>query len=347
MMITRAKPDRCPHPRAGLAPLEFTLALPMLVFVMCLMINFGVIGAWKVRTQITTRYAGWGTVAERTGQFNPPPKNWPTNALWEEIDGTNLPQVDNLWNADPALLAPSIRGPQLTSPHGDTPVNVPGRLEMDDQVNRGHAVLDKPLPLLRGATSSGRFGFNLTQDLFDNRWQFFTLGIPSNESIRALIWYDISHSDLARLDPDIDQQWERVQQLAQQLQSNPQKCRLYPLDRDPEFQRYRGNWPDFYPRASGCSADVNNVARNIVGPLIGRINNVPCNVGRAFSGMYRSWICQLEACGYPDGEIQPLRDKYNALTGLNCGIGPLPMRCVCPPMGSCPCPPSPIADNCP
>jgi len=334
------------HSRSGLAPLELTLALPVLVFVLCLMINFGVIGAWKVRTQAAARYAGWGTVAERTGQYNPPPKNWPANAPWEEIDGQDLPQVDALWNSDTDLLAACLRGPQLTSPHGTVPVNVPGRLEMDSQVQRGHAVLDRPIPLLRGATSTGRFRFDLNQDLFDNRWQFFTMVLSSNESIRAFNWYDIEHDELALLDADIAQNWQRVQELSQQMQENPRKCLLYPLDRDTEWRQYYGTWRDFYPRARGCSLDADHVGRNIVAPLIQRIQRLPCTLGGAFAGMYRSWICGLEACGYPDGEIQPLRDKYNDLRGLGCGIGDLGMRCVCR-MPPCVCPPSPVPDDCP
>ena len=343
-MIRRRSAPLPRHPRAGLAPLELTLALPMLVFVLCLMINFGVIGSWKVRAQVATRYAGWGTVAERTGQFNPRPRNWPVDAVWEELDGPLLSEVDQLWNADPALLAESIRGPQLTSPKQFVPVKVSGRLEMDDQVQRGHAVLDRPVPLLRGATPTGRFRFDLSQDLFDNRWQFFTMGFPDNEAIRALIWYDIEHDELAALDPEIADQWGRVQELSGQLISNPHKCRLFPLDRDPEFMRYQGSWPDFYPRARGCSLDVDQVQRDIVDPLIRRIHDVPCNMARRFARLYRRWICELERCG---GDAQLLRDRHDDLLRLGCGVEPLPQRCVCPPNASCPCPPSPVPDDCP
>jgi hypothetical protein len=342
------------HQRAGLAPLELTLTMPLMIFVLCLMINFGVIGSWKVRTQVAARYAGWGTVAERTGQMNPPPENWPSNAIWEEIGGDPLATVDQQWNAHPDLMAPCIRGPMLTSPHQTIPVTVERRLEMETEVQRGHARLDKAVPLLRGATTNGRFVFDLNQDLFDNRWQFFTMGFSSNEQIRALAWYAIEHDELSRLDPTIQQEWDRVQELSAQLRSNPRKCRLYPLDRDEEFQRYTGNSPDFYPRVSGCTVDVNHVAMNIVQPLIGRIDRLPCTIGSRFTGMYRSWICQLEACQYPDGEIQPLRVKYNDLAqfmgglprNLGCGDPGQLQRCQCPPMQNCPCPPSPIPDSC-
>jgi hypothetical protein len=57
--------------RRGLAPLELTLTLPILVLMMALMINFGVVGVWKVRTQANARYAAWRTITARTGEDNP------------------------------------------------------------------------------------------------------------------------------------------------------------------------------------------------------------------------------------------------------------------------------------
>jgi hypothetical protein len=172
--------------------------------------------------------------------------------------------------------------------------------------------------------------------------------LRSNESIRAFNWYEIEHDELAQLDNDIATNWDRVQELFEQMHNNPRKCLLYPLDRDPEWQHYYGTRPpNFYPRARGCSADVDYVARNIVPNLLRQINAVPRNVAGRFSTMYDSWICSLEACGFPDSEIQPLRDKYNDLQGITGGSPRGSMRCVCPPPGVCACPPSPIPDNCP
>ena len=329
------------HPRAGLAPLELTLIMPTLLCLMALMINFGVAGAWKVRTQVAARYAGWGTVAERTGQSNPPPDNWPRNALWEEINGANLPELDQLWSSHTDLLAAAVRGPMLTSPQQEVPVPVKRRLEMDDEVQRGHAVLDRPLPLLRGATTTGRFGYDLSQDLFDNRWQFFTMGFTHNEDLRTDLWYALSHDELAQLDGDISTQWNLLQRASQELRSNPRKCALYALDRDRDFQTYYGSAPDFYPRIRGCSMDVNDVSMRLVGPLITEINGLPVTISQRFGGMYRSWICQLEMCGGPG--IGPLQAKYNGLRPLS-GMGQLqPCTCMSPP---CPCPPIPGPDNC-
>lgn len=329
------------HPRAGLAPLELTLVLPTLLCLMALMINFGVAGAWKVRTQVAARYAGWGTVAERTGQSNPPPDNWPPNARWEELTGTNLPELDQLWNEHADLLAAAVRGPMLTSPQQDVPLPVKRRLEMDDDVQRGHAVLDRPLPLLRGATATGRFGYDLTQDLFDNRWQFFTMGFSHNEDLRVDQWYALSLDELAQLDGDIARFWDAVQEAARQLRGNPIKCSLYALDRDRDFITYYGSAPDFYPRLRGCSMDVMDVNMRLVEPLINEIEDLPDTISQRFGRMYRRWICELEMCGGPG--VGPLRMKYDGLRPLN--HMPRLEPCICRG-GRCPCPPIPGPDNC-
>lgn len=332
------------HPRAGLAPLELTLVLPTLLCLMALMINFGVAGAWKVRTQVAARYAGWGTVAERTGQSNPPPDNWPQRALLEETSGSNLPVLDELWNSRTDLLTAAVRGPALTSPHQQVPVAVKRRLEMDDDVQRGRAVLDRPLPLLRGATSTGRFGYDLNQDLFDDRWQFFTMGFADNEDLRTDLWYAIGLSELAELDAGIGRNWNKLILDAQHLRDNPQKCHLYALDRDREFIQYYGSAPDFYPRVRGCSMDVNHVSAHLVGPLLGQINTLPRSMTERFGGMYATWICGLEECGYRGPELGELRMKYYGIKTLS-RMGNL-MPCACKTLPCPPCPPLPGPDNC-
>lgn len=331
------------HPRAGLAPLELTLVLPTLLCLMALMINFGVAGAWKVRTQVAARYAGWGTVAERTGQSNPPPDNWPPNALWEEINGTNLSELDQLWNSQTDLLAAAVRGPALTSPLQQVPVPVKRRLEMDDEVQRGHAVLDRPLPLLRGATTTGRFGYDLTQDLFDNRWQFYTMGFADNEDLRTDLWYAISHTELSVLDHDIGRQWDLLQRASQELRNNPRKCSLYALDRDREFQTYYGSAPDFYPRVRGCTMDVGDVSTRLVFPLVQEIEALPLTISQRFATMYDRWLCGLEGCKYTGPGYAELAAKYNGIRAL----ARREPRRPCPPCPKpCPCPPLPGPDNC-
>ncbi|MBI2480878.1 MAG: pilus assembly protein [Planctomycetia bacterium] len=50
-----------PRRRRGLAPLEFVLWLPVLLFVMALMVNYGTIATWRVRSEIVSQHAAWRT----------------------------------------------------------------------------------------------------------------------------------------------------------------------------------------------------------------------------------------------------------------------------------------------
>ncbi len=354
---------RAPSSRRGLAPLEFVLALPMLVMMMALMIDFGVAGAWKIRTQTNARYAGWRTLTSRTGESNATPPYWPASAPLTAQTGTALPNVSDEWDATTDLLCPCVRGPQLTAPGAVASINVEGRLEMDDDVIRGNANLERDLPLFRGAlpATNGRFRFNLNQDLFDNHWQYNSLNIPDNDSPRSRVWWDIEHADLTALDPAIDTNKQLLDTNLQRLQSNPRQADLYPLDNDDEFLRYTGDAPEFYPRVSRlCQADaeavyfsaVSRVDRNgrpLPNSLLTRIDRLPCTMSSSFIGIYTSWICELEQCGAPDSEIDPLRQRYGdlqqfmgTLTSLGCSRPPNLQRCICPPMSFCPCPPSPV-----
>lgn len=349
------------HRRRGLAPLELTLALPMLVFLMALMIDFGVAGAWKVRTQANTRYAAWRTVNARTGEFNPTPRYWPASAPLTTNAGADLPQSSQLWDSQQALLCPCIRGPQLTAPSAPVTVNVPGRMEMDGTVLEGNAILERPVPLLKTALPGGKFRFNLKQDVFDNQWQFYSLGIGWNTDIRADVWWDVEHSDLSALDGTVDSFLQLLNDDLKTLQTNPKQGDLYPLDNDDEFTRYDG-WPppDFYPRLSGrCESDPQLVYMSIVSrldkdgqpiqnSLLSRIDRLPCTMSNSFTSMYKSWICGLEQCGFNDGAIDPLRERYKDLAQFvqaqKCQGAPgLQLtRCSCPEKANCPCPPSPV-----
>lgn len=347
--MTRYTATSSPTPsRAGLAPLEFVLALPILAILMALMINYGVAAAWKVRTQGNAHYAGFRTLLVRTGDWNGHPANWP-NATLSAGTGAALPTVSQLWDAHPDTSHPRadwIRGSWLTSPSQIVPVHVEGRLEFDAGVHTGTASMQRPLPLLRGALPTGQFGFNLTLPLFDNRWQFHSLGIGDNRNPRTRVWWDIEEGDLAALDSQILTSQQRLLTAYQRLLSNPRPQYLQPLDQDVEFRIYSGNTPDFYPRVGGCSADVQFVRMTQVAPLVDRINRLPCDMSRRYcEQLYRPWIERLERCGANDRTIQPLRDRYNDLRQL---VNALPnsMGCGSVPalMPQMPCDPADL--NC-
>lgn len=342
--------------RAGLAPLELTLSIPFLMLMTALMINFGFVGAWKVRAQGSARYATWRSLAVRTGEWNPPPDNWPAGSPLTSEAGPDLPQVDTLWNQPPDLTVECIRGPLLTAPSTQEILVVQGRLEMDGSVHRGRAQVSKPAPLFRGSMPGGlgRLSFNLAQDLLDHRWQFFSLGIPDNMYPRARVWYDLEHLDFANLTGQASGKYNELEQLWQQLVSSSDRRHLKTLDQDEEFIRYRGSAPDFYPRLPReCAGDVVTVRITAVEPLITRIERLPCTISQAFMGIYDPWSCGLEACGFPPSQITPLKHRYDDLhtfvqslpSSMRCNAGGdimARMPCTCPSPGACACPPSPV-----
>lgn len=337
--------------RAGLAPLEFVLALPILLFLMALMINFGIIGAWKVRTQTNTRYAAWRSVDSRSGQFNPIPPYWPSDAPLSEGTGNILQDVQTLWNSVPELTYEFIRGPVVGAPQHPVVLDVrpPDEhdgFEMDRGAHQGRGQLDRPLPMLRGATASGRFAFDHTVELLDNRWQFRSLGITWNDEERARRWYRMEHSDLTALDSTIGDAYQALLDAHQVLLDNPNQDDLYPLDRDDEFTDASRRCtvvtgqdvplaPDFYPRLrSACTLDTQTVEEDLVTPLIDRIRDLPCSMGDRFLSLYNNEACCWETNCRP-GDAAYWNTRYNLaaafLSAAGCQNPGMRQPCMCPP----------------
>ena len=59
-------------PRArALAPLEMVLSLPILLFIMAVIINFGTLASWKVRGLSAARHAVWSSRWPRSRSTSP------------------------------------------------------------------------------------------------------------------------------------------------------------------------------------------------------------------------------------------------------------------------------------
>ena len=55
--------------RRGLSPLEMVLALPFLLCIMALMVNFSDVACWKVRSLTVARQAVWGAAHGADRQY--------------------------------------------------------------------------------------------------------------------------------------------------------------------------------------------------------------------------------------------------------------------------------------
>ncbi len=126
LMGWRSDVHRQAHRRRGLAPLEFVLALPLLLFISALMVNFSMVANWKLRALCVARQQLWGSrrVPNVTlgGSYVQPDYTQPVPAFWQAAQGTashggaggdsNLDQ--NQIGAG-TTVAQVVRGPQVGS----------------------------------------------------------------------------------------------------------------------------------------------------------------------------------------------------------------------------------------
>jgi len=345
-MKTRRHPAAKRNPRSGLAPLELVLYLPIMLFVMALMINFGNMAAWKVRTQHNTRYAAWRTLQDRTGQRDPHPRSWPQQAELQTSGGDALTDVNTLWNRDQHLVTPVARGPVIVEPAQGRSIVVPGRFNMPQRVLAGRGRVRRRLPLLRGILpDDGTYGYTQRQELLDNRWEYRHLSMPrnpfdrrnvpgdsGNRRRRAKRWYRLDPAFFPELQGDV----QRLVLANARLKRNPTRFNLDPLDRDPEFFFYRLRArlgfpgtdippvipenteirvPDFHPRARQlCNINVPSHQTGSVQPMVQRIQRLPGRMAQAFMGLYEREIARLQQMvPPPQGEIDNLQQKLQQM----------------------------------
>lgn len=284
-------------PRRGLATLEFVLALPILLFVMALAVNFGTAASWKVRALVAARHAAWSTRPPRTGFQYPRPQNWPATANLGAGGAADFAPLD-----DPRVYHPVVRGPTLP---GGTTVNS-ALLDPSRGFRRGWSDIRRPFPLLRRL---GTYGLSAGTNLLDNLWQFWRHGLGSNSDRRIPVLYA-----LAQAPPAYAQAYVRA---VLALLRFPLRNDLRPLDRDDEFQAYAQRFPqlgigvpDFHPGLIGfCTLDrqvadravadlldriTGRVDRDSSGNVTRRVPGVPENMTRAFIGLYRAVIQELQ-----------------------------------------------------
>ena len=73
---------------------------------MALIVNYGMIAAWKVRENSVARLAVWESRWPRSGATDPRPSYWPATATMESSDQGNVPGMD-----DSHVDLPVARGP--------------------------------------------------------------------------------------------------------------------------------------------------------------------------------------------------------------------------------------------
>jgi len=250
--------------------MEFVLVLPVLLFTMALMINFGVIATWKVRSLTVARQAIWRDRSQMNGAMDPRPADWPQSATLSSSGDSNLRTADQFWDKSP-ITHPFARGPVVSGKgqSGDSGyIQLRDRrhLEMREGMRRGASHIQRNYALL---PKLGSFSFDPQHALLDSRWQFGSMGYGWNWARRAHGWYNFETG------PEWAGEEMQYKLADQMIISYPQRGNLAPLDRDDEFADWNerqgrgggggGGWvsdgdpaasnrnsPNFYAMLSGC-----------------------------------------------------------------------------------------------
>jgi hypothetical protein len=298
----KQRPSR--HRVRGLATLEMVFCLPILLFVMALMINFGTASVWRIRGLAAARHSLWssrlsGPVARSIGV--PRPRYWPASAALNS-GGDPDAAVD-----DPRVDQPVARGPAL--PFG-TIVNR-RLLDPNRGVRHGTAGLQRPFPLLRRL---GNLQFTAQTELLDDKWQYWRMGLSSSWDLRVPAIYSLPRAPAALMMAYV--QAAQAILRATFFRDLWPLCLsdYWPLDWNDEWFVYmRRFWripplpqvipspPDFHPPLPGfCDLDP-ATAKKAVDALIanieesqGRDRSVPRHMTEAFKQLYEAVINELQ-----------------------------------------------------
>lgn len=290
--------------RAGLAPLELTLSLPIMLFVMGLMIIIGTTASWKIRTVTNARQAVWRTIDPRDGEDDPHSSGWPANARMETESGSTPIEID------PYDEHQVVRGQPLSAPTGEQLKVRESLFNMQAGLTNGVTELERPFPVM-GNMPPRQIHLLREHPLLSGDWQFREMGLNSNAQRRILFLYP---ADYGR---SLSQFVERYHVAALAIVQNPLNPILETLDNDNELRNpvpsgltYNppygiGRAPDYHlPRRNVrrlllnpdhvCSTDREELRISVVGPLASEIRNLRHRLTNDFLRMYRGHLAHIE-----------------------------------------------------
>ena len=273
------------HARCGLAMLEMVLALPILLLVMALMINYGVVASWKVRALVAARHAVWSSRPPRTPNVFPPP----VGSIGIAEIMTDGP--DYVQDLDPPLLHhPVVRGPL---PSGNR-VNAE-LLNCNRGLQSSEAIVERDFPLL---SKMGPYHLQARTEVLGDTWQYTEMGLRHNGERRIPVIYDLAEAPAFLRDA-------YIRAVAAAADPNLQWA-LRCLDHDDEFIGYGRRFansrimtwndtpPDFHPTLGALCSLAPGLVQQRVDDLVRRINDVPKNLARGFKALYERVIQELQ-----------------------------------------------------
>lgn len=315
--MKRVASQPTPHRRAGLAPLELTLSLPIMLFVMGLIVIVGTTASWKARTVTNARHSVWRSLLPRNGGGDPFPIGWPTSAsmLVTESPSDALP-------SDPFANHIALRGPVLTAPSGESIPVQESLLDIHGDLTLGIADIKRRFPFLP-SMSPGHAHLRREHAIMERNWAFHEMGIR-NVDRRIHVIYPIN------LMGPLGAETQRFSNSVMALLTNPNLAVLRMLDDNDELRARPapngaleydppygiGNSPDYhfperYPIAElrdphrVCSHNPAVIQQQVRDPLIPEIKGrsprssladagVPGRLTRDYLRMYRQHLQHIE-----------------------------------------------------
>jgi hypothetical protein len=314
--------------RRGLSMLELVLVLPLLLFVMALIINFGTFACWKARSEMAARHSIWARrhVDDRWERLGPPqkPSNWrtPGTTLTTARGNDVLAELD-----DSRLQHPIVRGPGF--PLFGVSVNR-DLLNPATGFNAGYAALAKRFPMMAGQLS---YSLHSQNEFMEYGWEYWSATMNLHDTVYWWTWNNVALRvpKLYVIDKDpsgkIDALMKKYQDAVVAIWYAPFARDLDPLSNDDEWLYYTGlysgySWaPDFHPHVGfGCTSDLDYIQRRVdyLTSDYGPIKRLPRRMTRSFINLYRYAIymmqVQLDAEPPPAADVQAeLRDGISKL----------------------------------
>jgi len=306
--------------RSGLAPLEFVLWLPVLLFVAALMVNFGTLAGWRLRGEVVARDMSHRARWPRSGATEPRVATaiWPADAVatvrstpaWTSID---IPQVRH----------EVARGP-MPAGFGVKPL-----LDPSQGGNQGVSEINRRYPMLSniGEYNSGEMVHATLGDTFRNSEMSF-----STLTRRTTVLYEFPVTEQSLP--------ERFANSVNAIVGLPHFADLAVLDQDEELRDYYGYYPDFhafirhpYVRMWSqvllqyCELDRDTIYEEQVVPkidgrnrrdevVLGQISRLPRRLTNTFLSMYNAMKQDLQdEIDALEQEQQQLEDRLNQIPG--------------------------------
>lgn len=306
--------------RAGLAPLELVISLPLLLTVMALIVNFAHAATWKIRSATNARLAMWRHRPMWSADTDPNPVNyWPAGSSLGVGGGNRISQVDPVWNQSD-IAQGWIKGPVFVAGNGYLGIRDNRVNEMSEGISIGNANVSLRYPFI---PAMGVMGMRAQHTVLDSVWQFHTMGYGWNGARRAKGWWQVEDS------ADWSSEKRDFLDADSRMVNNPQRDLMTPLDRDVELMAFFGaDTPrsDFYTVAPRyCIDDPMQVRRMISEPgaFLDRIRGVKARgargvnerMARSYREMYEAELAMLEAqADPPAGRITQLKGWIKELS---------------------------------